>query len=244
MQKISKKQKLIGIISIALITIILAILITKNIITNNNQVANEKYLATTANAGSNLISSYIQKGVTIGGVTGTLESLDVSDATAIEQDVLEGQTFYAGNNEKKTGQMQNNNNWSVTVGAGQSVTVPEGYHDGTGIITGGMTGKFLASYVAWTNGSSWIQVTDSSYISSSMVFQKEANVRIYAYASASNDNQPAIVYFSGTPIVTAVTNGQLTQKTVVEKKVTAGNNITFKLGGYSGCNMVVVELLD
>ena len=94
MKKINKKQKLIVIISIAIITIILAILITKNIISNNNQVANEKYLATTANAGSNLIASYIQKGVTIGGITGTLEVLDTSDATATPEDIAEGKTAY------------------------------------------------------------------------------------------------------------------------------------------------------
>lgn len=244
MRKTNKRQKIILAISIVLIIIIIAIIITTNIISNNKKIANEGYLGTTANTGSNLIASYIKKGITIGGITGTLEVLDTTDATATERDVLEGETFYAGSNEKKTGQMQNNGSWSTTVGAGQSITIPSGYHDGTGVITGGMTGKLLAYYVAWTSGDSWIKTLDSSYISSSMVFQKDANVRIYAYASASNDNQPAIVYLNGTALVTAVVNHQLTQTVVVEKTVKNGDKITFKLGGYSGCNMVVIELLD
>ena len=99
MKKLSKKQKLIGCIAIILVAVILAILITTNIISNNNQsnqiASQEEYLATTANAGSSLVASYIKKGITIGGITGTLETLDTSDATAYAEDIAYGKVAYA-----------------------------------------------------------------------------------------------------------------------------------------------------
>ena len=53
-----------------------------------------QYIATTANAGSNLIASYIKSGITVGGITGTLEVLDTSDATATPEDITKGKTAY------------------------------------------------------------------------------------------------------------------------------------------------------
>ena len=102
MKKISKKQKLIIAIAIVLIVIILAIVITTNIISTNKNLASEGYLATTENASSNLIASYIKKGVKVGGITGTLETLDTSDATATPADIALGKTAYV-NGQKITG---------------------------------------------------------------------------------------------------------------------------------------------
>ena len=99
MKNLSKKQKLIGGIAIILVAVILAIVITTNIISNNNQsnqiASQEEYLATTANAGSSLVASYIKKGITIGGITGTLETLDTNDATASPEDIAYGKVAYA-----------------------------------------------------------------------------------------------------------------------------------------------------
>lgn len=94
MKKLSKKQKLISFVAILLVAVIVAIVITTNIISNNNRVANEGYLATTANAGSSLIAGYILNGITIGGITGTMDVLDTSDATAIAEDILFGKSAY------------------------------------------------------------------------------------------------------------------------------------------------------
>ena len=102
MKKLSKKQKLIGFIAILLVAVIIAIVITTSIIKDNSQVANEGYAATTANADSELIANYIKKGITIGGVTGTLETLDTSDATAKPEDIALGKTAYV-KGEKITG---------------------------------------------------------------------------------------------------------------------------------------------
>ena len=95
MKKLSKKQKLIGFIAILIVAVIIAIVITTSIIKNNNKVANEGYAATSANAGSSLVASYIKKGITIGGITGTLETLDTSDATAYAEDIAYGKVAYA-----------------------------------------------------------------------------------------------------------------------------------------------------
>ena len=102
MKKLSKKQKLIGFIAILLVAIIIAIVITASIINNNNQVTNEGYLATTANSDSEIIANYIKKGITIGGVTGKLESLNTFDATATAEDIIWGKTGYV-KGEKITG---------------------------------------------------------------------------------------------------------------------------------------------
>ena len=95
MRKLNKKQKIIGLIAILLVAIILAIVITTNIISNNKQVTSEGYSATTANAGSALVARYIKNGITIGGITGTLEVLDTFDATATAEDIAEGKVAYA-----------------------------------------------------------------------------------------------------------------------------------------------------
>ena len=95
MKKLSKKQKLMGGISIILIAVIIAIVITTSIIRNNNQIANEGYSVATANADSEIIANYIKKGITIGGVTGKLESLNTFDATATAEDIVAGKVAYA-----------------------------------------------------------------------------------------------------------------------------------------------------
>lgn len=94
MKKEKRIRKIIVLTAIIIIAVIVAIVITTNIIRNNNQVTSEQYLATTANAGSNLIASYIKSGITVGGITGTLEVLDTSDATATPEDITKGKTAY------------------------------------------------------------------------------------------------------------------------------------------------------
>ena len=94
MKELSKKKKLIGFIAILLIAVIIAIIITTSIV-NNNQVSREGYASTTANGDSELIANYIKKGITIGGVTGKLESLNTFDATATAEDIAEGKVAYA-----------------------------------------------------------------------------------------------------------------------------------------------------
>ena len=126
MKRLNNKQKLIVAIAITLIVVILAIVITTNIISNNRQIANEGYFATTTNANSNLIASYIKKGVKIGGITGTLEVLDTSDADATAEDIAWGKTGYV-NGEKITGTYVPSYNYIFTDSLGNEVKVPGGF---------------------------------------------------------------------------------------------------------------------
>ena len=138
MKNISKKQKLIGFIAILLVTVIIAIVITTSIIRNNNQVASEGYSATTASAESSLISNYILNGITIGGITGKMDVLDTSDATATPCDIAKGKTAYVkgvkitgryGTYESPLGTVTGNetNNTTVNDIYGNKVKVPAGF---------------------------------------------------------------------------------------------------------------------
>ena len=94
MKKLSKKQKLIVFIAILLVAVILAIVITTNIMEIN--IANGSYNSANNNSSSgNLLPKYIKAGITLGGVTGTLEDLDTSDATAYAEDIAWGKVAYA-----------------------------------------------------------------------------------------------------------------------------------------------------
>ena len=53
---------------------------------------------------TNLLSQNLKEGVTVLGVTGTLETLDTSDATAQASDIVEGKTAYV-NRKKITGEI-------------------------------------------------------------------------------------------------------------------------------------------
>ena len=93
MKKTSKKNKIIILTAIALIIVIIGILIGTNAIKIN--ILTGKY--NSANNGSsngNLLPEYIKAGITLAGVTGTLEDLDTSDATATADDILWGKTAY------------------------------------------------------------------------------------------------------------------------------------------------------
>ena len=114
MKKLSKNKKLIVIIAIILIAVILAIVITTNL-TSNKELESKGYFATTANSKSNLVASYIKSGITIGGITGTLEILDTSDADATPEDITYGKTAYV-DGKKITGTYL------------EGVTVPDGFY--------------------------------------------------------------------------------------------------------------------
>ena len=101
MKKLNKKQKLIILISIITIIVILGLIVGANVIRTN--LANGNYNSSNENSNNeNLLPEYIKKGITLGGITGTLESLDTSDATATAEDIAWGKTAYV-KGEKITG---------------------------------------------------------------------------------------------------------------------------------------------
>ena len=103
MKKTSKKNKIIILTAIALIIVIIGILIGTNAIKVN--ILTGKFNSANNNqSNGNLLPEYIKAGITLGGVTGTLEDLDTSDATATAEDILWGKTAYV-KGKKITGTM-------------------------------------------------------------------------------------------------------------------------------------------
>ena len=93
MKKLRKKNKIIILIAIALIIVIIGILIGTNAIKVN--ILTGKFNSANNNqSNGNLLPEYIKAGITLGGVTGTLEDLDTSDATATPEDIALGKTAY------------------------------------------------------------------------------------------------------------------------------------------------------
>ena len=105
-KKINKRTKLIIFVAIIILIAIIVTFVIRNIIINNNVIKNE-YLAA-GNENSSLIANNIKKGITIGGITGTLESLDTSDANATPEDIEWGKTGYV-NGVKIVGTMLTSN---------------------------------------------------------------------------------------------------------------------------------------
>lgn len=83
---------------------------------------------------TNLIAANIKAGVTVGGVLGTF----TSDATATASQILSGYTAYS-NGSKITGTMSNQGAWNGTITLTSStsgtVTIPSGFHNGSGKVT-------------------------------------------------------------------------------------------------------------
>ena len=111
MKNQNKNQKLIILISIITVIVIIAIVLGISAIRVN--IANGEYKS--SNSGSNnqnILSEYIKSGITLMGITGTLESLDTSDATATEWDIAYGETAYV-DGKKITGLFVAKNNLKI-----------------------------------------------------------------------------------------------------------------------------------
>ena len=64
-----------------------------------------------------------------------LSNSKLEECTANPSDVMNGKTFYSGDKNLKTGTMTNRGAWTSSVAAGGSVTIPAGYHNGSGKVT-------------------------------------------------------------------------------------------------------------
>ena len=86
---------------------------------------------------------------------------DIKDATAEDSNVLSGKTYY-NNNGKREGTMPNRGGMSAELAAGGSTTIPEGYHNGEGVVRAqdlasqtpgtAAAANIEAGYTAWVNG--------------------------------------------------------------------------------------------
>lgn len=108
-------------------------------------------------AAGGLSQGKLLKGQSAFGITGTA----TDDATSRAGDILSGKTAYI-NGSKVTGSMPNQGAASATLTAGNSYTIPAGYHNGRGKVTanslasqtGGTcaAGDILSGKTAWVNG--------------------------------------------------------------------------------------------
>lgn len=123
-----------------------------------------------ANSGKTAIRNAIDsKGVTVSlEDTFTLLASKITTqmckfgGTAVSTDVLSGKTFINNNGEILTGSMANQGAKNASLTAGGSYIIPEGYHNGNGIISanslaGQTTGtasasNILSPYTAWVGG--------------------------------------------------------------------------------------------
>ncbi len=162
MQKKNKniKNKIILIVSTIIMIVMLSIIVVQNMIINN-EVKENNYLAS-ENSNSELLAEYIKKGITIGGITGTLESLDTSDATATAEDILKGETAYVDGN-KITGILELLNTSDATATAADIVSGKTAYVNG-GKVTGTLSSYKYATgscttRAAYDYGDTWCTVS-------------------------------------------------------------------------------------
>ena len=86
---------------------------------------------------------------------------DIKDATAEDSNVLSGKSYY-NNNGKREGTMPNRGGMGVELAAGGSVSIPEGYHNGEGVVRAqelasqtqgdAGAGDIASGKTAWVNG--------------------------------------------------------------------------------------------
>lgn len=98
------------------------------------------------------------------------EYVTTDDATATAANILIGETAYV-DGEKVTGTMPNNGAKTSTLGAGDSYTIPAGYHNGSGKITA----KDLASQTPATASATEILSGETAWIDGVKVTGKMAN---------------------------------------------------------------------
>lgn len=84
---------------------------------------------------------------------GGLSAGKLAQATATEADVLANSTFYAKDKTLRTGNVPRRGDWGATIAPGESVTVPDGKHDGGGRVSAKALKTVTITMV--TSGSPW-----------------------------------------------------------------------------------------
>lgn len=84
---------------------------------------------------------------------GGLSAGKLAQATATEADVLANSTFYAKDKTLRTGNVPRRGDWGATIAPGESVTVPDGKHDGGGRVSAKALRTVTITMV--TGGSPW-----------------------------------------------------------------------------------------
>ena len=86
-------------------------------------------------------------------MTGGVSKSLLEQVTAEAADVLKDKVIVDKNGNPLTGTMPNNGSWDTEVGIAASVTIPKGYHDGTGVAKNSTTNRGAWSGTVAVNGS-------------------------------------------------------------------------------------------
>lgn len=80
---------------------------------------------------------------------GGLSAGKLAQATATEADVLANSTFYAKDKTLRTGNVPRRGDWGATIAPGESVTVPDGKHDGGGRVSAKTLKTVTMNVASW-----------------------------------------------------------------------------------------------
>ena len=194
-------------------------------------------------------------------ITGTLELT----GNAGTGDVLESNTFYNTDAKTKlTGTMTNHGAVSQTLNAGNSYTIPSGYHNGSGKVTANSlssqtsgtasAGEILSGKTAWVNGSKITgTMTNRGAVTSSLnaggsytipagyhngsgkVTANSLSSQTSGTAAAANILSGKTAYVNGSKITGTMTNHTGTPNKIKNRRLANGRFEVAVDAGYHGC---------
>ena len=176
-------------------------------------------------------------------------------ATAAAEDIYPGKTAWI-NGVKVTGSMTNNGTYSQIVNAGESINIPKGYHNGTGVITGAslesqtgadaVAANLLVDKTAWVNGEKItgtmvdnaamtytliagesVAIPEGYHNGSGRITAKTLDLQTVGDATAADILINKIAWVNGQKIT-----GTMPQQTINTVRISAGNELTLPAGYY------------
>ena len=136
---------------------------------------------------------------------------------------------------------KNNGAWSTTINPGEYVTIPKGYHNGSGKVTANRENKKeWIYYCGIDTGSTYMVVGNSSWLSaysrSSVRFSKSGTVRINMYILTSGEYYSVYIKYNGSTLLkTEGHEGNKSYNNAIY--VTAGSSISISIGGTYLCTL-------
>ena len=114
---------------------------------------------------ANAVAGDVKSGKTFYAGDKTLKTgtLTLSGNAAVGN-VLSGKTFYSNSWTKQTGTMTNRDAWNFTIDPGNSVTIPAGYHSGSGKVTANISSTTLLLVFGGSHVRGSMNFIGSSYL--------------------------------------------------------------------------------
>ncbi len=152
--------------------------------------------------------------------------------------VLSGATFTSSNGLRGEGTMANNGAWSTTVNAGSSVTIPAGYHNGSGKVTASSGLYGSPSMKTATNGNQ-----QSASITATTSFSgKVVTVSGFGYSNNHGNSITLQILVNGSWITCSSANGTMTTtKTTNDRSLVSSvwvNSGIYKNSAISGARVI------